>query len=124
MNRVFLVAIATAILAGCASNPGLSDPFPGSGGGYFGAPSHKDVQSGRSVLTPGKLDFAKVGITTKQDVVKALGQPAWWKTNKDETSAMGYDFVEPTSFMGMQKVVRASFKFDASLVLTELERPR
>lgn len=126
MSKSLVVTITMALLlTGCASNQsGLTDPYPGSGGLLFGTPSPTDVQSGRSVFTPGKLDFAKIGVTTKHDVVKVLGKPAWWQTDKSGTSVMGYDFVEPSAFMGMRRVVRASFKFDTKLMLTGIDRPQ
>lgn len=126
MSKYPLASLAIALLlTGCASNPSPStDPYPGSGGLFLGTPSQADVQSGRSVFTPGKIDFAKVGVTSKQDVVKTLGPPAWWQTKKDGTSTMGYDFVEVSGFMGMRKVVRASFTFSANLVLAAIDKPQ
>jgi hypothetical protein len=115
----------SVVLAGCSSFPSRAvDPYPGSGGLIMGTPSNADVDSGRAVFTEGKLDFAIVGKTTKSEVVTHLGRPAWWRTEKDGSSMMGYDFVEETPIIwGFRRVVRASFTFDKAMVLTRVDPP-
>ena len=99
------------------------DPYAGSGGLFLGTPSDTDVQSGRSVFTPEKLALLKVGVTTKQEVVNSLGEPANWSSKPDGTSELGYNFVSTNEMFGMRKVLRASFTFDKDLVLSKIDAP-
>lgn len=106
-----------------ASAASYQDPYAGSGGLFMGTPSDTDIQSGRSVYIPEKLASLKVGVTTKQEVVDALGEPANWSSKPDGTSTLGYDFVSANEMFGMRKVLRASFAFDRDLVLSEIDAP-
>jgi hypothetical protein len=120
LSAAILVAIC---LVACSSPSTRADPYPGSGGLFLGTPRAEDVRSGRSVFDVARFASFKVGTTSKQDVVKVLGPPAWWKSNPDSTSAMGYDFVRKESFLGMQKIERATFTFDSNLLLSKAEYP-
>jgi len=120
--RLWLIISLLLCTAGAFAGS-LKDPYPGSGGLILGTPSDQDVQSGRSVYTPGKLASLKVGVTTKQEVVALLGEPANWSTEPDGTSELGYDFVSTHEAFGLRKVLRASFTFDKNLVLFKIDAP-
>jgi len=120
--RLWLMILLLLCAAG-ASAGSLKDPYPGSGGLMLGTPSDKDVQSGRSVYTPEKLAPLKVAITTKQDVVELLGEPANWSSETDGTSELGYNFVSTHEMFGMRKVLRATFTFDKNLILSKIDAP-
>jgi len=120
--RLWLILALFLCTAGVLAGS-LKDPYPGDGGLILGTPSDKDIQSGRSVYTPGKLAPLKVGITTKQEVVDLLGEPANWSSDADGTSELGYDFVSTHEMFGLRKVLRASLTFDKNLVLSKIDAP-
>lgn len=121
MKMLLAVVITSALAVGCASLG--ADPYPGSGGLYFGTPSKADVESGRAVLGEAKYSSFQIGTTTKRQVVEKLGEPANWTTNPDGTSQLGYSYVQRERVM-FRQVKEARFTFDRNLVLTEMRLPK
>lgn len=122
MNRGFACVFLCSALVGCATSP-VADPYPGTGGLFLGTPSAADIRSGRAIYDPAKFADFSVGRTTKQQVARSLGQPAWWQSKPDGTSSMGYDYVRRESFMGMQKIERAVFTFNSQMFLEKADYP-
>ena len=104
-----------------AGTPSADDPYPGSGGALFGTP-----QEMVPPYDPHLFDRFKVGVTTKRDVVKALGKPELWFTEPDGTSTLSYPYHQSSgglSMLGMSKRVSVGLKFDAHKVLTGIDLP-
>ena len=132
--RLSCVLLAVA-LCNCATAPSSTstspDPYPGSGGLFLvGAPSRAEVESGKANFSEKRFASFKVGVTTKLEVVQALGAPAGWSTEADGTSQLEYDYVTPVDpltaqfGMPMRRVVHTFFTFDASRhVLTDVIYP-
>src|SRR5579872_3197785 len=85
----------------CASRPSLAqsarpsaDPYPGSGGRFFGTPGWP------ASYKPEKFSSFRVGVTTKAQVVATLGKPEGWVTNPDGTSQLGYAYKVGTVSIG------------------------
>lgn len=123
MKKLATLCFASTLIIGCSSSSMLKDPYPGAGGLFLGTPSSEDIQSGRAVFDLAKFSSFKVGVTTKHDVVRRLGKPAWWDTASNGTSSMGYDYVRKESFLGMSKVERARFTFNSDLILSKADYP-
>ncbi len=103
------------------ANATPGDPYSGSGGALFGTPEEmvRDYD-------PSAFAAFRIGVTVKTDVVKALGKPEWWETEKDGTSAFGYSFhrSDPTSArLGLVQRVTVSFNFDAKGILRAINLP-
>lgn len=123
VNRVF-VAILLIILCGCESELNQrSDPYPGSGGLSMGAPSQKDIDSGKIDFDPERFASFKIGVTTKSEVVRALGKPVAWRTSDNGTSQLEYTYIDPPGPLGMRRVMTTLFTFDAAKVLTRMWYP-
>ena len=117
-------SITVVLLCSAVAIAGESkDPYPGSGGLYMGAPSHEDVQSGRSVYSEEKISSLKVGVTTKQQAVDIFGEPANWSHEPDGTSMMEYAFVEAEGMLGLRRIVRLQLSFDKHLLLSKIQAP-
>lgn len=101
----------------------LPDPYSGSGGAFLGTPSEQDIQSGRAIFGPEKCSSFTVGKTTKLEIIEKLGRPAGWSTERDGTSLLEYDYVEPAEMFGMQRVIATFFNFDRSLMLFKIKCP-
>lgn len=127
MLRIVPVLLFT-IAAGCATSqsttvPGASpaDPYPGTGGKYFGTPAHAPN------LSFTKFSSFQPGITTKAQVVAAVGRPEGWTTRADGTSQLGYAYSGPRTRLGNQSatpIVYAMFDFDANKILSHMSLPR
>lgn len=104
-----------------AANTSPDDPYSGSGGALFGTPQEM-IQA----YDPSAFAAFKTGVTTRSDVVKALGKPEWWDTEKDGSSAVGYSYntSDPVAAkLGMVQRVTVSFQFDAKKILTAINLP-
>lgn len=104
-----------------ANAPPGDDPYSGSGGALFGTPQEMIAN-----YDPSAFAAFKPGVTTRNDVVKALGKPEWWETEKDGSSAFGYSYNKPdpaTAAMGLVPRVTVSFRFDAKKILTAISLP-
>jgi hypothetical protein len=97
------------------------DPYAGNGGSPMSTP--------QELLKPyDAKSFAafRVGVTTRAEVIAALGRPEWWETHEDKTSKIGYSFDRPViglTTVNMSQVVPVSISFDAAHVLTKVELP-
>ena len=121
--RLILAFTCALAFVSCAGTSNLGDPYPGSGGGFFGTPSEKDIQSGRAIFGPEKCSAFTVGQSTKAQVVEKLGRPAGWSTERDGTSVLEYDYVEAAGTFGMRRVIATFFSFDRSLTLFKIKCP-
>lgn len=98
------------------------DPYAGDGGAIFGTP--------QELLKPydaNRFEAFRPGVTTKAEVVKALGKPEWWGTDPDGTSTLGYSYDEKktaAAILGMSRRVTVSFTFEPSRVLKEISLPK
>jgi hypothetical protein len=104
-----------------AGTPSPDDPYPGSGGALFGTPQEMVPR-----YDPERYDGFKVGVTSKKDVVQALGKPEMWDTNPDGSSELSYPVYltgGTASVLGMVKRVSVSFTFDAKKILTKITLP-
>ena len=124
MTRVFSILFLAA-LSGCASIPSQTpdDPYPGSGGVFLGTPSQKDIDSGKIDFTTERFASFKIGVTTKTEVVNALGEPAGWRTKPNGTSQLEYDYVDAPSALGMRQVIYTFFTFDSAKLLSRVTYP-
>jgi len=123
-----LSVLLLAITAGCATNPpttlrgaSSADPYPGTGGKYFGTPAHAPS------LSFSKFSTFQLGTTTKAQVVAVLGKPEGWVTRPDGTSQLGYAYSGPSTRIGNQSatpIVYAMFDFDANKILSRMSLPR
>ena len=62
-----------------------------------------------------KFAAFRIGVTTKSDVVQALGRPELWFTDTDGNSTLSYPFHMSdagTAILGMTRRVSASFTFE------------
>jgi hypothetical protein len=114
-------------ISSCASGPSsvptssaLGDPYPGTGGKYFGTPSF-----------PSKFDASKfsgfqLGTSTKAQVAETLGKPDGWVTRTDGSSQFEYAYAGEISKIAgqrMTKIVYVFFTFDSNKILVKLEYP-
>ena len=106
--------------AAASANSSSDDPYSGSGGALFGTPQEM-IQN----YDPAVFAAFKVGVTTKSEIIKALGMPEWWETEKDGSSAIGYSFQRagPEAAIGLVQRVTVSFKFDAKEALAAISLP-
>jgi len=110
------------IVAGCAS-PTPDNPYPGNGGSMFHSPTERDLADAHLSLDSNKLDTFRAGVTMKQNIVAALGQPTWWASNDDGYSSLGYDFLAAGSTVNIPEISPATFVFDAHNVLVDADYP-
>jgi hypothetical protein len=102
---------------------GQTDPYPGSGGLFLGTPTQEEIASGKIDFDKSKFAALKIGTTTKNEVVAALGKPAGWLANEDHTSQLEYDYVGPNNAAGMRRIAHVFFTFDKKMVLTRIDYP-
>jgi hypothetical protein len=102
-----------------AANGG--DPYAGDGGAMFGAPGELVPP-----YNPNAFAAFHVGVTTKADVVRALGKPEMWSTDKDATSALYYSYLRDLGVPSMHMAQRltVTFRFDAKKVLVGIDLPK
>jgi hypothetical protein len=99
-----------------------NDPFAGSGGVFMGMP--------QELLTAYDAErFAAFSrnVTTRDEVIAALGRPEWWTTDANGESTFGYSFMRTTdvsSALGMAERVQVTIEFNASKVFTGVGLPR
>jgi hypothetical protein len=125
--RQLQILLLWIVIAGCASSPaappiasGSADPYPGSGGRFFGTPSWP------ASFRPEKFSTFEVGVTTKAQVAAALGKPDGWVTQPDGSSQLEYAYGGPTTSIGNQRaqqIVYTFFTFDANRVLSKMQYP-
>jgi hypothetical protein len=124
-----LLAVALCVPSTAQSSSPSPDPYPGSGGLFLGTPSQSKIDSGKFNFSKSRFASFKIGVTTKSEVVKALGAPAGWTTDADGKSQLEYDYVSPVDpmtakfGMPMRRVMYTFFSFDASRVLTRITYP-
>jgi hypothetical protein len=106
-----------------AGTEGTSDdPYAGRGGALYGTPPEMLTD-----YDPGHFGSFRIGVTTKKDIVQALGRPEWWSTDNSGNGAFGYSYRRTTPGMaeyGVGERVLVSFKFDSRRVLTSIELPK
>jgi hypothetical protein len=125
--RQLLVLFSCFIIASCASNEAAPtggstqvDPYAGSGGRFFGTPTWP------ASFKAERFSSFQVGVTTKAQVVAALGKPDGWVTRPDGSSQLEYAYGGPTTRIGnqsAQQIVYTFFTFDAQKTLTKMEIP-
>lgn len=103
-------------------NASPDDPYSGSGGMMTGTPAvmlaDYDAQ---------KFSAFHVGATAKGDVVKTLGKPEWWLTDKDRSTTIGYSYNKRSAAAATRSAVErvtVNFKFDAKQILTAIDLPK
>jgi hypothetical protein len=98
------------------------DPYSGSGGALMGTPA--------AMLTAyDAKNFAAfhVGVTTKTEIVQALGKPEAWDTDPDGSTHILYSYHMSTpaaAMMGMEQRVIVSFTCDSKRILTKIDLPQ
>jgi WD40 repeat protein len=100
-----------------ASPSDPNDPFSGSGGAMFSTPGE--------MLAPydtHRFDELQTGHTTREEVVRRLGGPEWWSTERDGTSIFGYSYAG-SSLVGLTRVMPVTLTFDAQRVLSAIHLP-
>ncbi|HUO92565.1 MAG TPA: hypothetical protein VMU22_06575 [Rhizomicrobium sp.] len=98
------------------------DPYSGSGGAMFGTP-----QEMVPAYDEAKYTGFRIGVTTKAEVVKALGAPEVWFTDKDGSTTLDYPVAmtnSPMAAMGLVRRMSVGFTFDAKRVLTKVDLPK
>jgi hypothetical protein len=121
------VLVLCMLLGGCATNSsapptasGPVDPYPGSGGRFFGTPTWPPS------FKPDKFSAFQVGVTTKAQVAAALGKPDGWVARPDGSSQLEYAYGGPTTRIGTQsaqRIVYAFFTFEANKTLSKMQYP-
>jgi len=99
-----------------------NDPYAGNGGALFGTPSEMVKPYDAK-----QFDRFKVGVTKKAEVVRALGKPEWWSTDKDGVCTLGYPYYltgPGMQLLGMAQSVSVTFTFDKNKVLTKIGLPK
>ena len=127
LMRSLLIVLLCIAMAGCAGSAPTThavssdaDPYPGSGGGFFGTPS------GPPTFKPERFAAFQVGVTTKAQVAAALGKPDGWVTRSDGTSQLEYAYAGPNTSHGglhLQQIVYAFFTFGPSRTLSQMQFP-
>ena len=108
--------------AAAEPQPTSDDPYPGEGGGALMTPQEL-VQP----CAADRFKGFKTGIATKVDIVRALGAPESWSSDKDGASELSYACNgTPTGMGGLQFVQRLdiTFKFDTKKILVALDLPK
>lgn len=98
------------------------DPYGGEGGAIFGMP-----QELLTAYDPGRFRVFRRNVTTRDEVIAALGRPEWWSTDGRGASTLGYSYLratEVTAILGMTERVQVTLEFNASKVLTRVRLPR
>jgi hypothetical protein len=104
------------------ANVSPDDPYSRSGGALMGTPA--------AMLTaydPKNFAAFRVGVTTKSEIVQALGKPEAWDTDPDGSTHIYYGYRMSTSaaaMMGMVQRVGVSFSFDSKRILTAIDLPK
>jgi hypothetical protein len=68
-----------------------------------------------------------VGVTTKTEIVQALGKPEAWDTDPDGSTHILYSYHMSTpaaAMMGMEQRVIVSFTCDSKRILTKIDLPQ
>lgn len=113
-----------AVLCGCGgASSQLSDPYPGSGGRFLGTPSQAAIDSGKINFTTARFSSFKIGVTTKAEVVDALGKPAGWHTKPDGSSMLEYDYIGASEPPGMRRIMYTMFFFNPDKILVRYTYP-
>jgi hypothetical protein len=94
------------------------DPYVGSGGAIMGRPNEM-VQA----YDAARFANFRVGVTTGDQIMDALGRPEWW-ANEDGTTSLGYSYLREFLPGVMSQRVMVSFRLDSSHVLREIVLPR
>lgn len=117
------IALLCAAAAGCTAIPTRDDPYPGAGGKPFADPDQSMFCSGAREFDPGRFSSFRLGVSNKQDVVKALGEPTWWASADTGASVLGYDFYRKTPTCQFPNITPATFEFDAGRTLVDVDYP-
>ncbi|MFZ5670855.1 MAG: hypothetical protein ACOY4K_15310 [Pseudomonadota bacterium] len=112
-NRARLVGDTPQRRAGAAPP---ADPYTGDGGAFGGTPGEL-----LKPYDPARFGFRK-GVTTKADVVAALGAPESWRTENGRTT-LDFAFKRDMGFIGMVQIVHTSLTFDKDGRLVEIDLP-
>lgn len=97
------------------------DPYGGDGGAIFGMP-----QELLTSYDPARFAAFRRGVTTRAEVLSALGRPESWSNDSRELT-FGYSYLRTTdvsAVLGMSERVQVSIVFNRSNVLTRIEVPR
>jgi hypothetical protein len=105
-----------------SANASPDDPYSGSGGALMGTPA-------AMLTTYDAKNFAsfRVGVTTKTEVVQALGKPEAWNTDPDGTTHMYYSYHMATpaaAMLGMVQRVGVGLTFDSKKLLIKIDLPK
>jgi hypothetical protein len=98
------------------------DPYGGDGGAIFGMP-----QELLTAYDAGRFAALRRNVTTRDEVIAALGRPEWWSTDERGASTFGYSYLratEVTAILGMTERVQVTLEFNAAKVLARVRLPR
>jgi hypothetical protein len=105
-----------------SANASPEDPYSGSGGAIMGTPAAMLAAYDAKTFAP-----FRVGVSTKSEVVQALGKPEAWDTDADGTTHLYYSYHVATpaaAMMGMVQRVGVGLTFDAKKILTAISLPK
>src|SRR5271155_5828663 len=114
-----LSAVTAIVVTGCVAST-ADNPYPGNGGSFFHEPTERDIADARLKFDAKKLSAFQPNVSTKREVVAALGEPTWWTTYDTGNSELGYDFLQPGSTVNGPNIAPATFVFDSRNVLVDL----
>jgi hypothetical protein len=114
-----LFGAAMMTVTSCVA-PTADNPYPGDGGSFFKHPTERNVADARLKFDAKKLSAFQPNVSTKREVVAALGEPTWWTTYDNGNSELGYDFLQPGSTVNSPAIAPAMFVFDSRNVLVDL----
>jgi len=96
------------------------DPYSGLGGNTSGTPYE--------LLAPcddQKITSFHVGVSKKDDVIRAFGKPDWWDSTDDKKTAIIYGCLgQPPSPGRVAPRLEAEFDFDPNKMLTSVRAPK
>lgn len=98
------------------------DPYAGDGGAIMGMP-----QELLTAYDPERFSAFRRNVTTREEVIGALGRPEWWSTDANGGSTFGYSYLrttDVTAILGISQQVQVTLEFDASRLLRDITLPR
>jgi hypothetical protein len=98
------------------------NPYTGDGGALFAVPDEMVGDYDTALFSS-----FRTGTTTKREVVKALGAPDFWFTDKDGSTSLTYSYHKALGGIpgfAMSQRVSVTFKFDSKRVLSRIELPK
>jgi hypothetical protein len=96
------------------------DPYGGDGGAIGGMP-----QELLTAYDANRFAGFRRNVTTRAEVIAALGRPEWWSTDLNGSSTFGYSYLRVTdvsAVLGMAEQVHV--RFNASEILLRVNLPQ